>query len=492
MAASNNGIFADIATRTGGDIYVGVVGPVRCGKSTFVTRFMRSVVLPRVENKAEAQRITDELPQSADGTAIMTTSPKFIPGKAVGIKIGNASMRVRMVDCVGFLVPGATGDQTDGRIRNVKTPWSDNEMPFDRAAEIGTKKVITEHSTIAIMLTTDGSFGSIPRGNFIEAEEKTIKDLKKCGKPFVVIMNSKNPTSPECKKIVTQIAEKHDVTVIALDVDNLTTEDINKIFESVLQEFGVAGFRVTMPKWLQVLPVEHPIINEAIEALKTHTKNIKRLSDNGMTKVFEKSLTFDKLETTQIDVATGMITYNVVPKADLYYRVISAECGSQITNEAELVAYIKHVGNAKAGYDQIKEALAAVESTGYGVVAPVATDYQLEKPSLYRNGKSYGVRLRATAPSLHIVKVNVATEVKPTIGSKEQSEDMLKTIQNDFEHDKEAVWNTNIFGKSLQSIVHEGIATKTVSMHPEAQKKVKRTLTKIVNNGKGGMICILL
>ena len=491
MATQN--IFHDIATRTNGDIYIGVVGPCRTGKSTFISRFMRQMIVPKVDGKAEQQRVIDELPQSGDGTAVMTTQPKFVPAKAVQIKTaGSATMRVRMIDCVGYLVPGAMANHADGKVRHVKTPWSETEMPFEKAAEIGTKKVIADHSTIAIMVTTDGTITEIPRANYIEAEERTIKELKKAGKPFVVIVNSKTPTGGECKKVCADIAAKHGVTTLPLDVEALSTENISQVITKILHEFGVAGFKVSMPKWLTVLDVGHEIIGEAVEALKSFTKGIKRLSDNDTSKIFDKSPHFERLETTNTCVATGIIHYNIVPKPELYYKVLSSESGVQIRNEQELVAFVKHMGAAKHQYIAIKDALEAAHSSGYGVVTPSMKDYSLDAPSLYKRGKDYGVRLRATAPSLHIIKVNVSTEVTPTIGSQAQSEEMLRAIQADFETNREACWNTNIFGKPLQAIVQDGISAKSTGMHPEAQRKIKRTLTKIVNNGRGGIICILL
>jgi len=454
---------------------------------------MHKMIVPRVESKAEQQRVIDELPQSGDGTAVMTTQPKFVPAKAVQIKTsGSATMRVRMIDCVGYMVPGAIANHADGKVRLVKTPWSETEMPFEKAAEMGTKKVIADHSTIAIMVTTDGTITEIPRNNYIEAEERTIKELKKVGKPFVVIVNSKTPNAVECKKICIDMGVRHGVTVLPMDVESLSADQISQIITAVLHEFGVAGFKITMPKWLTVLDVGHEIISEAVEALKSFTKNIKRLSDNDTARIFEKSPHFERLETTNTCVATGIIHYNIVPKPELYYKVLSSESGVAIRTEQELVAFVKHMGGAKHQYTAIKDALEQAHSTGYGVVTPSMKDYSLDAPSLYKRGRDYGVRLRATAPSLHIIKVDVSTEVTPTIGSQAQSEEMLRAIQKDFENDRDACWNTNIFGKPLQAIVQDGIGAKSTGMHPEAKRKVKRTLTKIVNNGRGGIICILL
>jgi len=494
MAATRD-LFGDIATRTNGDIYIGVVGPVRCGKSTFISRFMRTIIVPKVENKAEQQRVIDELPQSGDGATVMTTQPKFVPSKAVSIRVGGASsavMKVRLIDCVGYMVPGAAAHHPDGRVRMVKTPWSDAEIPFEKAAEIGTKKVITEHSTVAVMMTTDGTITEIPRVNYMEAEERALKELKKAGKPFVIVVNSRTPNSAECKRVVTQLTEKHGAAVIAADVENLSAEVIHNIFSALLHEFPVSGFKVTMPKWLTVLDSGHQVISEAVDALKVFTKNVKRLSDNDSSRVFEKSQNFAALETASTDVATGIINYNIVPKPELYYKVLSSESGVEIKTEQELVAFIRHFGSVRGEYAKIKDALKQVDEAGYGVVTPAIESYTLDQPQLYKQGRNFGVRLKATAPSLHIIKVDVFTEVTPTIGSQSQSEEMLKTLSHDYETNKEACWNTNIFGKPLQAIVQDGINAKANGMHQEAQRKMKRTLTKIVNNGRGGIICILL
>jgi len=489
---ANTQIFHDIATRTNGEIYIGVVGPVRTGKSTFITKFMQSHIVPKVTNMDERTRLVDELPQSADGVTIMTTQPKFIPATAVNIKIGQAEMRVRMVDCVGYMVTGASGHLDGDRPRQVKTPWSDMEMPFEKAAEIGTKKVITEHSTIAVVMTTDGTVTDIPRENYVKAEEKVITQLKKLGKPFIVILNSKDPHSTDCQTLASEIARKHSVSVLPLNIATMTETHVNQIFTSLLAEFPVNGFRVTMPGWLTVLDRNHEIIAEAIDALKRHTSTVKRLADNDTSHVFEKSLYFSALQTTHVDIATGVITYNIVAHENLYFQTLSAQSGTQITSDAQLVAFIKHFGDVKSEYDKLRTALTSAKESGYGVVAPSFQDFTLEAPSLFKSGKSHGIKFRATAPSLHLVRVDVQTEISPAIGSKAQSEEMLKLIKTEYDKDANALWQTPIFGKSLESLVTEGINTKASQMPQEAKRKMKRTLTKIVNNGKGGIICILL
>lgn len=489
---ANKNIFESIATRTNGDIYIGVVGPVRVGKSTFISNFMKHLIVPNIENSYEKQRVIDELPQAADGTAVMTTQPKFVPSKAVSIKSGANSMRVRLIDCVGYMVDGANGTTVDGKIRNVKTPWSDTEIPFDKAAEIGTKKVIRDHSTIAVAITTDGTITGIPRKSYAEAEGLVISGLKQYGKPFVVVLNSKNPESVDAKKIAKGIADKYAVNVLPLNLDNLSNTDINTIFDGILAEFPVTGYRVNMPKWMQVLPMTHEVIADALDRLRTYTKAVNKVADNNPALVFEGSEFFDMLETETVDISTGTITYNLVPKTGLYYRVLSRECGADIDDEQKLVAYLRMVSGTAREYGKLKGALDTAEATGYGVVVPTLDSFKLDTPRLHKNGRSYGLKLRATAPSLHIIKVDVGAEVTPTIGTQEQSKEMLSFLKNEYETNKNAVWQTPIFGKSLDEIMIEGVSTKIQNMPAEAMKKMKRIVGKIVNNGKGGIICILL
>ena len=488
----NNNVFENIAMRTNGDIYLGVVGPVRCGKSTFITKFMRQLAIPNIENSYEQQRVIDELPQSADGTAVMTTQPKFVPSRAVGIKIGDAAMRLRLIDCVGYMIDGVSGLESDGHIRNVKTPWSDVEMPFDQAAEIGTRKVIVDHSTIAVVVTTDGTITDLPRENYVTAEEKVIFELKQYGKPFVVVVNSRTPSSSGCQEICASIQEKFGVKALGIDLENMSTDDISNIFDGILAEFPVTGFKVKMPAWLQVMPARHEVIVDAIERLRHYTKSVRRIADNNTAAVFADSAYFTKIETSEVDVATGTIIYNLVPKPDLYYKLISKESGLCIQNEQHLMAYVQKVAGKAKEYDKLKDAIDAAETKGYGVVVPTLDSYKLDTPRLYKNGRNYGLKLRATAPSLHIIKVDVGSEVTPTIGTQEQSKEMLEFLKSEYETNKEAVWQTPIFGKSLDEIMQEGVGAKIANMPANAMKQMKRTIGKVVNNGKGGIICILL
>jgi stage IV sporulation protein A len=485
-------ILESIAARTNGDIYLGVVGPVRCGKSTFITKFMNELIVPEIEDGYERQRVIDELPQSADGTAVMTTQPKFVPSKAVPIKTGDATMRVRLIDCVGYMVDGASGQITDGRERSVKTPWSDAEIPFGRAAEIGTKKVIKDHSTIAVVITADGTITDIPRANYIEAEERVITQLKKYEKPFVVVVNSRRPNSAECKKISDDISKKFTVKTLSVNLETLSKTDINNIFNGILADFPISGFRINMPKWLQVLEPNHTVIADAVERLRSYTKTVRRINDNNPAAAFEGSEYYDTLETENIDVATGVISYNLAAKPNLYYNVISSECGTELSNEQQLVSYLRRTASTVREYDKLHAALVQADERGYGVVVPTLDTFRLDTPRLHKTGKSYGLKLRAAAPSLHIVKVDVGAEVTPTIGTQEQSKEMLEFLKTEYETNKDAVWQTPIFGKSLDEIMQEGITSKIANMPENAMKKMKRTISKIVNDGKGGIICILL
>jgi len=452
---------------------------------------MQSTIVPRIDDENERSRVVDELPQSGDGAAIMTTQPKFVPSRAVQIQMGSAEMRVRMIDCVGYIVEGASGHIVDGRPRLVKTPWSETEMPFEKAADMGTKKVIKDHSTIAVVMTTDGTIANIARENYVEAEERVINQLKKLGKPFIIVVNSKQPNAEPAQTLVTSITKKHSVTTLALDVAKLSSDDISNVFTSLLAEFGVNGFKVNMPKWLTVLDTSHEIINEAVEALKKYTASIKKLSDNKPERVFEKSQFFVRLETTHIDVATGIVSFNIVPQPDLYTRVLSSMSGANIASDAHLVAFLRHSGNVMREHDKIREALNEATQTGYGIMQPTFADFVLHQPELHRSGRSFGLKLRATAPSLHLVRVDVHTDVLPTIGTREQSEEMLKLMRAEFEQNRDALWQVPIFGKSLESIVREGIASKATAMKSATKIKMKRTITKLVNTGRAGVLVLL-
>ena len=486
-------IYEDIKSRTNGDIYIGVVGPVRVGKSTFITNFMQKLVLPNISEKNTKDRAIDELPQSADGKTIMTTQPHFVPNEAVKIKVANAEMKVRMIDCVGYLVSGVMGHVEDDKPRLVKTPWSEKDLPFEEAAELGTTKVIKEHSTIGICVTTDGSVTELPRSNYVEAEERVISELKECGKPFVIVLNCKNPNSNDAKKLAVALKEKYDAPVVALNAQDLKDEDVDKIVENVLMEFPVQSIQVQMPEWLRALDFESDIISEIASEMRKIGSSMIKLSDSEKSQIaFAESSCFDPITISTIDAGKGVVKFSVIPKDGLFYQVLSDECGFQIKDDFELVSYIKELAIAKIEYDKIKGALEEVKQTGYGIVEPRREDLELGEPEIIKQGNRFGVKIKATAPSLHIMRVDVETEVTPLVGTEDQSQDLAKSLVDQFEADPQAIWDTNILGKSLYNLVGDNISAKIVTMPVEAQRKMRKTLSRIVNEGKGGVLCILL
>ena len=487
-------IYEDIKTRTNGDIYVGVVGPVRVGKSTFISEFMKKLVIPNIENNNVKQRAIDELPQSADGKTVMTTQPKFVPNEAVKISVADKiNLKVRMIDCVGYLISGAMGTTENNKPRLVKTPWSDEEMAFEKAAEFGTKKVIEDHSTIGIVLTTDGSVTDIDRANYISAEERVVAEMKECGKPFVIVLNCKNPNSNDSKKLAQNLSEKYQAQVVAMNVADMKEADVDKIFEKVLMEFPVRSVKVNMPKWLQALSFSNPIITEIVQEIKKFGSGIRKVGDAKKdTVVFTESESFDPITFSNIEMGDGVIKFNVIPKENLFYKVLSDECGFAINDDYELVSYIKNLAIAKIEYDKLKNALEEVEETGYGIVVPSKDEYVLQQPEVVKQGNKFGVKIKATAPSLHIIKVDVETEVTPLVGSETQSQDLVDYLSQRFESDPEGIWETNLLGKSLYSLIDDNISSKIVMMPADAQRKMKKTLGRIINEGKGGVLCILL
>ena len=490
----NSGLYEDIAKRTGGDIYVGVVGPVRCGKSTFITQFMQNLVVPNIEDKNTKQRTIDELPQSADGKTIMTTQPRFVPSKAAAIRVNDkVDMNVRMIDCVGYLIDGALGHEENQKERLVKTPWSDEEMPFEKAAELGTKKVIDEHSTIGIVLTTDGSITDIPRSSYVKAEERVVSELAAQNKPFVVVLNTKLPKSDDAKKLAKSLEAKYGVPVMPMDVLKLNQNNIDEIFEKILLEFPIKSLKIKMPKWMQALSFNHPIISNVVEEVKKFGENANKIGQIDKTNVaFLESDDFEPVVVSSIKMGEGKVYFEVTPKPGLFYRVLSEQCDTEITDDFHLISYVKQLAHAKAEYDKIKLALADVKEKGYGVVMPNVEDMTLEDPEIVKQGNKFGVKLKASAPSLHIMSVDIETEVNPIVGSQAQSEEMVKYMMSEFEQNPKAIWETNMFGKSLSSLVKEGIDSKITLMPVEAQRKMRKTLGRIINEGKGGIICILL
>jgi len=443
---------------------------------------MQQAVVPKMDDHNERQRLVDELPLSGDGATIMTTQPRFVPAKAAQIKVGASAMRIRMVDCVGYLVEGASGHIVDGKPRMVKTPWQEKEMTFEKAAEFGTRKVIKEHSTLAIVMTTDGTITEIPRANYVDAEEKVIAQLKKLGKPFVIAVNSRDPKN--ASTLVADLSAKHGVNTLALNADGLTNDDVARVFGALLAEFPINGFRISMPKWLRVLDTESDIISEAVETIRKHVSTVRKIADAEAPTIFEKSVNFASLSITNIDVVSGVVSYTLNPRPDLYNRVLTGAAGVDLTDEAHLVAFLRHSGGLLNSTKQIRDAMLMAADTGYGIISPQFTDFNLHRPTLRKSGKSFGLNLRATAPSFHLVKVDVTTAVTPTIGTKAQSEEMLKLMQAEFDKDANSLWQVPVFGRSLGSIVEEGISTRVHKMPDATRIKLKRTITKIVNSNR--------
>lgn len=486
-------IYEDIARRTGGDIYVGVVGPVRTGKSMFITKFMENLVIPNITNKFSKERTIDELPQSAEGKTVMTTQPKFVPNQAVSINLNDVDLNVRLIDCVGYMINGALGQAEGDKPRLVKTPWSSNEMPFEEAAEIGTKKVIEEHSTIGILLTTDGSISDIPRENYIKAEERVASELIGRGKPFVTIVNSTHPEDVDTVKLANSLAEKYNCSAMALNVKELTSLDIENIFAKVLLEFPIKSIKAKMPEWLQALPFDNEIIGAIVGEVRKFGENVTKIGEVDRTAVaFSESDDFEPIVVDSVKMGEGTVYFDIKPKQQLFYKVLSRECGCDIADDYELVTYLRDLAYAKREYDKISSALEQVKQNGYGIVEPRVDEIQLDEPQVVKQGGRYGVKIKANAPSLHIMAVDVETEVSPLVGTMEQSHDLVKYLSDKFNEDPNAIWQTNMFGKSLQSLVCDGIRSKVYQMPGEAQRKMRRTLGRIVNEGKGGIICILL
>ena len=487
----NYSVYEDIASRTNGDIYIGVVGPVRTGKSTFIKRFMEELVIPSADESKRAV-MTDELPQSAAGKTVMTTEPKFVPAQAATISVREgAEASVRLVDCVGFAVEGAGGFEEDGSPRLIKTPWSDQAIPFEKAAKLGTEKVIREHSTIGILMTTDGSITEIPRTAYVSAEEHAVSELKEIGKPFVILLNCREPETQEALRA--SLEDKYGVPVLAVNAEKLSEPEILRILQKVLFEFPVTGIDIRLPKWVQSLPESSKVVSGLLSRLRKIAPSLVKMKDCLLLEnLFGEEDTFVNPDNINMELGKGRAELSVEAREGLFYEVLSEECGENIPDDFSLMRYVKSLADSKRSYDRIREAFEEAEANGYGTVAPGEEDMSLEAPKLIRKGSGYGVNFRATAPSYHIVKVEVTGEVNPIIGTQQQGEDFVREILADYEEYPEKVWATNIFGKTLRELVSEGLEEKAGAMSPDLRKKMRRTITRIVNEGRGGVICILL
>ena len=487
-------IYKDIAERTGGDIYIGVVGPVRTGKSTFIKRFMDLLVLPNIANTYTRERAKDELPQSASGRTIMTTEPKFVPNEAVEISLGdNTDFRVRMIDCVGYLVPEAEGHMDGETPRMVHTPWSEEPMPFLEAAEMGTKKVITDHSTIGMVVTTDGSVTDIPRENYEEAEERVIAELKEIGKPFIILLNTATPYSDGTQALRGELAEKYEVPVMAVNAAQLKAEDIRKILEEMLYQFPIRELRFFFPGWVETLEPEHWLKSGMVEALKGVMEKADKLADvpEAVEGLAEQEF-LKKAYTDHILPGEGAADIALTFDDGLFYRILSETVNLRIENDYALISTIRMLSETKQEYDKIAAALSDVKRKGYGVVTPVFEEITLEKPEVFKQGSRYGIKLRAKGESIHLIKADVETEVSPIIGNEEQSREFIDHLISDYEEEPEKIWDLNIFGRTLSSMVSDGMQNKIYRMPEDAQMKLQETLQKIVNEGSGGLICIIL
>ncbi len=491
---NNSSIYNDIATRTGGDIYIGVVGPVRTGKSTFIKRFMDSVVLPNMEDGSMKDRATDELPQSSAGRTIMTTEPKFIPENAVKITLpDNACFNVRMIDCVGYIVPSSLGYIEGDQPRMVRTPWYENEIPFNMAAEIGTKKVITEHSTIGLVITTDGSISDIPRNEYEEAEERVVNELKELGKPFVVLLNCMSPRSDSAQKLADELSGKYCVPVMAVNCLELNEQEIKEIITQILFEFPVKEIGVDLPLWLVTLPENHPLKQETYKYVLKSIEDVQFVRDiSQMTDTLLGCEHITDARITTMDLSVGSAWITAQMNNELFYKIIEESTGVTVENEQGLLTCIKEFAEIKKEYQRIKSALEEVQTTGYGIVMPTIDELTLEEPEIVKQGGKYGVRLCASAPSIHMMKADIKTEVAPIVGSESQSEELVKYLLDGFQDDPRKIWDSNIFGKSLNELVNEGLRNKLYHMPTDARMKFQETLERVINEGCNGLLCIIL
>lgn len=487
-------IYRDISERTGGNIYIGIVGPVRTGKSTFIKRFMENTVLPQMEESAMKERAIDEIPQSASGKTVMTTEPKFVPEEAVKIDLDSGiCFRVKLIDCVGFAVEGAGGLEDENGRRFVNTPWSEEPMPFDEAAALGTQKVIHDHATVGILITTDGSFSELEREAYAAAEEKVVREMKDSGKPFVILLNSKHPEDEETKLLASALSAKFGVSVLPENCFQIKQEDITRILEKIVLEFPVQSAFVSIPGWIMNLEEKNPVREEVLSAVRDQFNTIKKAGEAlDVVKQFKAGKTIQEIVPVESDLGTGNITFEAKISEDAYYTVLSEMSESAIHNEDELIKELRKLSRIRSKFEKIESALNKAEESGYGVVLPSIEDMELEEPEIVKQPGGYGVKFKASAPSMHLIRTRVKAEVFPIVGSERQSEDIVKYLLKEYETNPSEIWNSDMFGKKLYELVNESISAKLEHMQEETRSKFSGTLEKIINDGSGGIICIIL
>ena len=487
-------LYRDISERTQGDVYIGIVGPVRTGKSTFITKFMEKLVIPGIENAHIRARAQDELPQSGSGRTIMTTQPAFVPNDAVEVTLPSENrVRLRLIDSVGYLVDGALGTQEGEALRMVRTPWVDGEIPFERAAEIGTQKVIGEHSTIGLVITTDGSVTDLPRSSYVPAEARVIEELKALQKPFAVILNTENPANAKAQALRRTLENDYGVPVVALNVAQIEEEDIRNVLEKVLGQFPVVSMSIQTPEWLGALDSDHWLIDSLMSSLVDAAPQNLRIEDvHRFAQSVGENPYLDSVTEKTVEHGSGTAYLQMNLREGLFNQILAEQCGTEIKSDAHLLSLLRELVAAKREYDHVAQALQAVRETGYGLVPPLLEEMTLQEPEIMKQGGRFGVRLRASAPSLHMIRVDIQTEVSPVVGTEQQSEEMIRYMMEGFEQDPQKLWGSNLFGKPLSDLVREGLANKLMHMPADTQLKVQQTLEKIINEGTGGMVCILL
>ena len=486
-------IIKNIAKRSGGDIYLGVVGAVRTGKSTFIKRVVETLIVPHIEDEYERKRALDEIPQSAAGKTIMTTEPKFVPNNTAKIKIDDVECNIKLIDCVGYMINNAIGATDENGPRMVKTPWYNEEIPFTEAAEIGTEKVIKEHSTIGIVVTSDGSIGDFQRNDYIDAETRVIEELKGLGKPFIVVLNTTHPNHPDTENVAKEIRQKHNIPVLPINIEAMNEKDMYDILREALYEFPVLEVRVNIPEWISILNLDNKIKKSYIESIKESIVEIDKIRDvEKITEHFKENEYIDKCYLSDVDTSTGIITINLSSPMELYNETLNNLIDKEITTKADLLSLFQEYNVAKKEYDQMKYALNMVKQTGYGIATPSIEDMKLDKPEIIKQGPRYGVRLKAVAPSIHMIKVDVESTFEPIIGSESQCKELIDYLTKDQEKDKNEIWKSEIFGRSLDSIVREGIQSKINLMPDNIRFKLQNTLTKVVNKGSSNVITIVI